>query len=468
MNQDTAAPDDIEQKLSATLLCKLQSLPPPADIILAYSGGMDSHVLLHLCARLRTRLPATISAVHIHHGLHPDAALWAQHCADNCRALNVPFTLVHVDAHPEYGQSPEEAARTARYDAIIRQMQPGAVVLTAQHQDDQAETLLLQLLRGSGLPGLAAMPDHANLGPGHIARPLLEHTRAELERYANSAGLDWIEDPSNADTAYDRNFLRQRVMPLIRTRWPSAGKAISRSARHCAEAQQFIRHAARELYETCLDADNSRLCVSRLNGKKPEEQKLVLRHWIEQQGQRMPSAAVLDRIIHEVLTAAPDKNPRVPWSGVEILRYRDKLLLLPLLPPFDRTACYEWDGAGLLQLPDNGALIAGVNLRPVSTSTPCHDYHFINADIWNSGRITVSYRRGGERCSLRGRRGSHALKNLFQETGIAPWLRERIPLIHINGQLAVVPGVGLADTFDQGGTTDSTFVMIRWLPYDKV
>ncbi|QFY41662.1 tRNA lysidine(34) synthetase TilS [Candidatus Methylospira mobilis] len=469
MNQDIAqAPDDIEQKLSATLLHRLQSLPAPADIIVAYSGGMDSHVLLHLCARLRTRLPATISAVHIHHGLHPDAGLWAKHCANNCRALNISFTLLHVDARPECGQSPEEAARSARYDAIIRRMQTGTVVLTAQHQDDQAETLLLQLLRGSGLPGLAAMPDYASLGPGHIARPLLEHTRAELERYAKSAGLGWVEDPSNADTAYDRNFLRQRLMPLIRTRWPSASKALSRSARHCAEAQQLIRHTAHDLYATCLDADNAQLCVSRLNRKKTEEQKLVLRHWIELQGQRMPSTAVLDRIINEVLAAAPDKNPRVPWSSVEIRRYRDKLLLLPQLPPLDHSATYYWNGTGLIELADNGVLMAGINLQLVSTATPWHDYHFIRADVWRSGSITVSYRRGGERCSLRGRGGRHTLKNLFQEAGIAPWLRERIPLIHIDGQLAVVPGIGVTEAFDQGRTTDSSFVMIRWLPYDKV
>jgi tRNA(Ile)-lysidine synthase len=465
MNYDKPqATNDIGQKLGAALLHKLQNLPVPANIIVAYSGGIDSHVLLHLCAGLKTKLPAMISAVHIHHGLHPDAMRWAEHCASNCRALNLPFSMVHVNARPESGQSPEEAARNARYNGIIQQMQTGTLALTAQHQDDQAETLLLQLLRGSGLAGLAAMPDYASLGPGHIARPLLEHTRAELEQYAKSAGLDWIEDPSNTDTAYDRNFLRRQVMPLIKTRWPGASKTLSRSARHCAEAQRFIQHAGHELLAECLHAENAQLSVSRLSQKTPEEQKLILRLWIAEQNQRMPSTATLDRILHEVLTAAPDKNPRVPWSAVEIRRYRDGLLLLPQLPPLDNRAVYSWNGVGILQLADNGILVAETERQAIPVDTPCYHYR-IRADAWNSDRITVSYRHGGERCTLRGRKGSHTLKNLFQETGIAPWLRERIPLIYIDGQLAIVIGIGVTESFELCESTDSAFVVIRWLPY---
>jgi tRNA(Ile)-lysidine synthase len=460
-------PDDIGQKLSNALLCRLQNLPVPANIIVAYSGGMDSHVLLRLCAGLRTVLPATMSAVHIHHGLHPDAMRWAEHCAGNCRALGISFTMIHVDAHPEAGQSPEEAARIARYDAIIRQMQTGTLVLTAQHQEDQAETLLLQLLRGSGLAGLAAMPEYADLGPGHIARPLLEHSRAELEQYARSTGIDWIEDPSNADTAYDRNFLRRQVMPLIKTRWPGASKALSRSARHCAEAQRFLQPIAHDLLAECLNAGDAQLSVSRLNRKTPEEQKLILRLWIAQQGWRMPATAVLERILHEVLTAAAGKNPRVPWSTVEIRRYRDNLLLLPQRPPFDNTATYGWSGAGLLPLVDNGTLTAEADRQEWPAGIYCHS-HLIRAGVWNAGQITVSYRRGGERCTLPGRQGSHTLKNLFQEAGIAPWLRERIPLIHIDGQLAIVMGIGVAEPFDQSESADGAFVMIRWLPYGSV
>ena len=209
---------------------------------LAYSGGLDSHALLHAMHGLRAQQRGIIlCAVHVHHGLRPEADQWAAHCMSVCAALEIPCQVLHVQARPAAGESPEDAARCARYQALRDVIGAGDCLLTAHHQDDQAETLLLQLLRGAGVAGLAGMPACAAFGTGLLARPLLSHSRAELRAYAERHGLHWVEDGSNAETGYDRNYLRHEILPRLRARWPATAAVLTRSAGHCAAATDLLQ-----------------------------------------------------------------------------------------------------------------------------------------------------------------------------------------------------------------------------------
>ncbi|MDD5035164.1 MAG: tRNA lysidine(34) synthetase TilS [Methylococcaceae bacterium] len=421
---------------------------------IAYSGGLDSHVLLHLCAHLRDeeKHPARFRAIHIHHGLQQDADAWSEHCAEVCRGLDMPFLAVRVDAHAGPGDSPEEAARTARYRAIRAQLAEGDAVLTAQHRDDQAETLLIQLMRGAGLAGLAAMPECAPFEPGLLLRPLLGFSRAQLREYGKLHGLHWIEDPSNEDLAYDRNFLRHEIIPLLEQRWPGLKKALARSAGHCAEAQRQWVRLADDLCRSVLDQDGQCLNLAKLRDFQEADQRLVLREWMRSRGYRMPSQAVIERILREILPAREDKTPAVSWREGEVRRYRNALYLLPPLPAFDASAELDWDGIVPLALPgNNGELSAYATEKPG-----------ISADAWQRGKITLRYRQGGERCRLAGRSGNHELKKLFQEAGVLPWLRERIPLIYIDGELAAVASWWTCQPY--AGKAGESHIALNWRP----
>lgn len=419
----------------AALLGVLRSHPAPRYWI-AYSGGLDSHVLLHLCARLKAAQPGlSFQAVHVHHGLQEQADAWSEHCAETCRALDMPHLGLRVDARPRPGESPEEAARRARYAAIKARLADGDTVLAAQHRDDQAETLLLQLLRGAGLAGLAAMPELAPLEPGFLLRPLLGFAREELRAYALEHRLRWVEDPSNQDSAYDRNFLRNDIIPRLERRWPGLKKALGRTAGHCAEAQRQLGDLAADLCRTALNPDGQSLSVAKLRGFKPADQRLVLREWLRARKFRMPSQAVIERILREVLPARQDKTPQVAWREGEVRRYRDGLHLLPPLPACDASLALDWDGRSPLAWAGGwlaAAPTAGAGLA---------------AEHWRQGNIQVRHRQGGEACRLPGRAGSHDIKKLFQERGVPPWLRERAPLVYIGGELAAVGGWWVCEPF---------------------
>ncbi|MFM8333789.1 MAG: tRNA lysidine(34) synthetase TilS [Candidatus Methylumidiphilus sp.] len=435
----------------AHLLHTLRRHPPAPRYWIAYSGGLDSHVLLHLCAQLLWQFPEmNFRAVHVHHGLQAGADRWGEHCAETCRDLAMPHLELRVDARPGPGESPEEAARRARYAAIGQHMQAGDMVLAAQHRDDQAETVLLQLLRGAGLAGLAAMPELAALPPGWLLRPLLGFAREELRQYAQAHELRWIEDPSNQDAAYDRNFLRNDIIPRLEQRWPGLKKALGRTAGHCAEAQRQLADLAADLLGAALHPDGASLGVAALRGFKPADQRLVLRAWLRARGFRMPSQAVIERILQEALPARQDKTPVVAWREGEVRRYRDALYLLPPLPAFDARAVLDWDGATLLTLPGgNGTLAATPTALPG-----------IAAAHWRPGHIQVRHRLGGEHCRLPGRTGNHELKKLFQERGVAPWLRERVPLVFIDGELAAVGGWWVCAPF--AGAAGGDNIALSW------
>ena len=433
------------------LLQQLRRHPDTPCYQVAFSGGLDSHALLHALCRLRAVLDAEVGAVHVNHGLQQDADRWESQCRQVCAGLQVPYVSLTVDGKARRGESPEAAARSARYTALADWLPAQHCLLTAQHQDDQAETLLLQLLRGSGVSGLAAMPVLTTLGAGRHLRPLLGISREMLQQYADANRLAWIEDPSNADTAFDRNYLRQQVLPVLRQRWPAVAASLSRSAAHCADAAHLLADLAEQDLHALTGRENT-LSLTGLVALPYVRQGNVVRHWIKQLSGRSPPAAVLARMLHDVIGSRRDSEPCVRWGNFEIRRYREELFLLRQTGSGDPAATLDWILAGPLALPGAGGVLTA------TAETGCG----IRMAAVPDGRVRVAWRQGGECCMPAGRGQHHSLKKLFQERGIPPWERSRIPLIYIQDRLAAVAGLWICEPF-QAGPAESGF-RINWLP----
>ncbi|MGQ7958932.1 tRNA lysidine(34) synthetase TilS [Pseudomonas sp. SP16.1] len=408
--------------LDYRLLAMLQPWRQASAWRIALSGGLDSSVLLHLLASLARRevLPP-LSAIHVHHGLQPAAEGWPEHCARLCAHQGIPLEVVAVQVSP--GASLEQAARRARYAAFAERLGEGEVLLSAQHRDDQAETLLFRLLRGAGVRGLAAMPTGRALGRGSLVRPLLDVPRAELLAYAEAHGLSWVEDPSNADERFSRNFLRRRVLPLLAERWPQAAASLARSAAHLGEAQQLLG----ELAELDLLAARGRAPLSWLAlpsldlqavcGLSEARQRNLLRHWLAP------------------LTRLPDSDHWAGWSDLrdagldatpiwkladgELQRADGRLWWLSgdWLQPLTAVDLACGSAQEGLELPGNGAV-------RVIGELP-------------AGRWHLRYRRGGESLQLPGR-GRRDLKRLLNELRVPAFVRPRLPLLFDGDELVAV------------------------------
>jgi len=411
------------------LLNTLSKFSLPSGYLLGFSGGMDSHVLLYALAVLGERLPVPIRAIHVDHGLQAESGAWTGHCESVCRSLNIPLETFSLQLKPVRGESLEAIAREARYGLLAREIRPGEMLLTAHHQDDQAETLLLQLLRGAGLSGLAAMPELTRFAKGMHARPLLDSTRDELARYATENGLQWIEDVSNQDTEFDRNYLRHQVVPLLKARWPAMSRTLSRSAGHCAEADRLIEALLSRKMEQIYDPADGTLRVSALNVLPADQLAALLRLWIRQRGYTLPGSANLARIIAEALNARQDGNPLVSWSGAEVRRYQDRLYLMSPLPPFDPCESLVWCGESELPLPAGLGTLRFQHNQGVTGIPP------------ETGRYRIRFRQGGESCRPLGRGLNKKIKHLLQEACVLPWMRERVPLLEIDGEVAEIIGI---------------------------
>ncbi len=395
------------------------------NIYIAYSGGIDSHVLLHLCASDK-QLKNKLTAVYINHGLQKEAEAWGKHCESVCNNLGVKFISLAVNAVTAPGQSPEEAARNARYTALKPLLGKDDVLLLAQHSEDQLETVLLQLFRGSGLKGLSGMPESMAFGEGRLVRPLLDISKAQIIEYAKSHALDWVEDPSNQHSQFDRNFLRNDIIPLLKHRWPALDKTVSRSAKHCANADFLLSSHAEELLNCILDQNDETLSIGSLQTYSLLEQQLIIRQWFRFLGLKMPSQDFVNRILEQVVGAREDANPVLAKQTFSIRRYRNKLYCLKSLPLSIKEG-YVWSSDQPLLKVSNGESYEVI-----------HSETGIPLEQWQNSTITVKFRSGGETIRLPGREGSHALKNLFQEAGIPPWERIKIPLIFLDNQLAAV------------------------------
>ncbi|MBI5613172.1 MAG: tRNA lysidine(34) synthetase TilS [Gammaproteobacteria bacterium] len=426
--------------LEASLFERL-ALSPTASFTVAFSGGLDSHVLLHALAGLRgRRRPAfALRAMHIDHGLHPDSAEWAHHCRQICAQLAVAFESVRVRVDSAAGDGLEAAARRARYDALKRALAPDQVLLTAHHQDDQAETVLLQLLRGAGMHGLAAIAPIKTFGPGRLARPLLDFTRADLRAYAEHHRLDWIDDESNLNLKHRRNVIRHEVLPVVRRHWPQAGELLARSARHAAAAAALLDALAADDLGRCPGPAGERatLSIGALRALPHARLANLLRYWLRHQGLPAPTTQQL-----EDLTALVDHEPasrraRLAWPGVEVWRYRDGLqAAAPLAAPVS-TLDLPWDLSGPLELPQLGWRLLAV---------PADGQGLARARL-PAAPLRVRLRHGGEVCRLPGRRHRHKLKKLLQASHVAPWRRGRLPLLYADGALAAVADLWVCEPY---------------------
>jgi len=428
------------------LLEVLQRLPSCQCYWLAYSGGRDSHALLQALALLQQELPARVRVVHIDHGLHSHSQQWVMHCQAICDELNLPFVPRRVNARPDSGQSPEAAARQARYEALAGLMAEGDVLLTAHHRNDQAETLMLQLLRGAGPHGLAGMPECREFGVGFLARPLLGIGRDELEAYARHQGLQWIDDPSNDDPGFRRNYLRHEVMPRLQVQWPAFDRTMARSAGLCADASVLLDQLAAQDLSVLALGDG--LSLAGLQNLDPVRQRNVLRYWCVSKALPLPNQAHLDQVQQQIFSAS-DCAPLVRWPGAELRRYQGCLMLMSPLSRLDNTLELDWDMAKVLDLP-HGRLSA--------VAGQAGD---LDADV-SKQQINVRFRRGGERF-LTSSGKHHSLKKFLQKQKVAPWLRDRIPLIYINGELAAIAGLLVCEAF--AARSDQASLQIDWQPF---
>lgn len=391
----------------------LQNAP---TVWVAYSGGLDSTVLLHACTECDWLKPK-LHAIHIQHQLSPHAETWSLQCQRISTTLGVPFTSSAVNAKPVKGESPEATAREARYAALRTVVQVGDYVFTAHHADDQLETILLRLFRGTGLQGLSGMNLLSSIGPGFLLRPFLGLKRIELEAYAHAHALIWSEDESNQHLGFDRNFLRHQILPHLKIRWPALTTTVARMGQHCNTAQALLTVEAQKQLKTCITFPPL-FPVKKLQNLPPLWQPYVLRQWILDMGFLPPSAKKLDTILQTVLPAAWDSTPCVTWKGAELRRYRDCLYLMPPLSSHDSKQVLAWKPGDVLILSHLGITIEKTIFEQCGVDFKKH-----------SGPFTIRFRQGGETCLFPGSQQHRSLKHFFQDRGIPPWQRDRIPLL---------------------------------------
>ena len=406
--------------------------------MLALSGGADSVVLLDILAQLRASLHFQLSALYVNHQISPNAARWAEFCAGLCAGREIPFKAVKVDIPHQSGESLEALARAARYRAFSEQ-QADFVVL-AQHLDDQAETLLLQLLRGAGakgLSGMGAISKGAEMtvkvlaDTPHYIRPLLDVPRKTILDYAKARGLQWVEDESNVDIAYDRNYLRHQVLPLVERRFPGYRETFARTSRNLAESVQLMDDLARL---DCAGAIvDGRLRVDVLRDLSEARAKNLLRYWLAGQGVSMTSAGRLENMLQQLRSLRDDAQIHIGLGDAIIRRYRGEAHVekTRLLAPQQELAL-TWSFQDVLEVP----WAAG---RLVLERVEGRGLSFAKL---TAAPVTVRLRRGGERLRPDCRRPTRSLKNLLQEAGVPPWQRQRLPLLFCGEKLVFVPGIG--------------------------
>ncbi|ATJ84188.1 tRNA lysidine(34) synthetase TilS [Halomonas beimenensis] len=403
--------------LQALIDDALAETPPGRVVWVALSGGLDSSLLLTLAAQACRRHPRPLRALHVHHGLQAAADGFETHCRRLCSRLGVPLIVERLAVDPTAGRGLEGEARQARYDAFARRMGPGQTLWLAQHRDDQAETFLLAALRGAGLRGLAGMPRERRRAGARLVRPLLGISRAELEAEAARRGLSWVDDPTNADSVQDRNFLRHRVLPVLADRWPRAGTALARSAALAGEAEGLLEELAGEDL-TRGGGDPGRLDVASLQALSPPRRRLLIRHCLVRLGLPLPPARRLASLLDQ-LEVSRDAEVRVRWNAAEARVWRGTLYLMAPPEPLAEDWRADWDGQAPLATP-----LGRLEAR-------------LEREDGRPARLRLAPRRGGERLRLAGR-GSRDLKRLLQEWAVPPWERARLLVAWQGDEVAAV------------------------------
>ena len=422
---------------AAVLAQSLASLCTPANspdrYLVAFSGGLDSTVLLHALCALDP--PAEIVVLHVDHGLHDDSAAWAAHCETVAAAMGVHCESLVVNISADHDAGLEAAAREARYAALQARMQDGDWLLSAHHRDDQAETVLLNLLRGTGPAGMAGIGRLQRFSPGWLVRPLLDVARESLQAYAATHDLQWIDDPSNATTEFDRNYLRREVLPLLAGRWPGFAATLRRSAGHAADAAGLLSDLAaidmQSLGSRGRAAHPGHLPIDGLRELPIERQRNVVRHALRELKLPLPTAAQLRQVLDRAVPARDDAAPLVSWPGVAVRRYRNGLYLLP-------------DELGDLVHED------GVSGPRVDLGRGLGALCFVKgaesglAPSLVEAGLSLRRRIGGEQLKYAGQQHTKKLKKLLQESGVVPWMRDRIPLLYAGDKLVAVADLWLA------------------------
>lgn len=402
---------------------------PFRKLVLALSGGVDSRVLLSLLARGRDEFGWDAEAVHVHHGLSSNADQWAQNCQTWCQAANISCQIERVQLALGSGESIEKMAREARYQALSQHVDSDTLLLLGQHADDQLETFLLALKRGSGPKGLSAMAAYAPFAQGHLARPLLTISRQDIEAYAMQNKLSWVTDESNLDTRYERNFLRHHITPALTERWPSIRQAVQRSAELCAEQEMLLQELLADALKRAITEDGG-LSIPTLTESSEAARRQLIRAWFTHHRLPMPSRQHTERIWCEVALASEDANPKLKLNSIEVRRFQQCLYLV--LPEIDLSGWRSTlvpeqllplpQGLGHLQL----SIKASGNIKLPDDPS----------QLW------ISFDpQGLEACPV-GRSGSRKLKKLFQEYGVPSWLRRQIPILMYQDRV-----VSVADLF---------------------
>ncbi|MBI6548958.1 tRNA lysidine(34) synthetase TilS [Xenorhabdus lircayensis] len=428
-----------------------EQIGPHKKILVGFSGGLDSTVLLHLLVRLRAEYqqlgcdPIALRAIHIHHGLNPKADSWVEHCRQICVGWQVDYRIERVRL--DICQNGiEAAARDARYQSFQRELQPDEILITAQHLDDQAETFMLALKRGSGPAGLSSMPSCMPFAETTLIRPLLNASRAELEEYIQAQGLQWIEDDSNQDDRYDRNFLRLHVMPLLNQRWPHFPQAVSRSADLCGEQERLLDELLSDSLNSLTTLEGA-ISIPPLGNCSEAKRNALLRRWLNQCGVKMPAREQLQRIWSEVALARQDAEPRFRLGQYDIRRYRQQLWLVPQYQLL-AGAILEWDIEQELVLPDGLGTLIRSEENGIKVRAP-------------DGNEQVTIRFGVQgNVSIVGRQHSRHSKKLWQELGVAPWLRERTPLLYYDEKL--IAALGFFVTKEGQSLEADTGFSVQW------
>jgi len=430
---------------AAALLQILQSAPATGRYLVGFSGGADSTALLHALNEIQARLTTPISAVHVNHGLHDDAGIWQTHCVGFCRHLGIRIHSLKIDVNPNSDKVIEAEARRLRYAAINTLLKPGDTLLTAHHADDQAETLLLNLMRGSGVDGLSAMPAHRPLGDGILLRPLLSFQNSALIQYLNENRLEWLNDPSNALLDQDRNFIRHSVIPMLESRWPEISKRLLLTRKAMSEARLLLEKTADEY----LRKNQPGAFVLRLTSSicgEPALFKLATRRWLKHSGAPPIPAYRLETLFSQVQHAQSGHKVVVNWDDWCIRLYRQQLWLLEDDPVPDCPTGSWPDGMHKVDL--------GVELGMLSFEGKHQQNPGAGLSFGNRNSI-------GQDTLLQGQHHK-SLKNLFQSAGIPPWLRNSIPLCLLNDELIALGDWSFSDSFKSWMSENE--IALKWTP----
>jgi tRNA(Ile)-lysidine synthase len=450
-NDRRSEPDAFAAKLHA-VLDGWASLHPPSRITVAFSGGLDSTVLLATLCRLGLSIP--VRAAYVDHGIHAASGEWSAHCAGVAAALGVEFAGVRVDVDRASGEGLEAAAREARYGALRELLDSREWLLTAHHADDQLETLLLRMLRGTGVRGLRGIIGFGEFGAGWLGRPLLRFTRQELRAEADARALVWLEDPSNAELQHDRNYLRLSVLPALRARWPTAAQHAERLAEQANDAERLLESVAAEDARALAAPWHVPRAV--LAALEPARQRNLLRYLLRATGLEAPSARKLDELRRSLLDSHAESRARVRWPRGEGRVYREALHLLGPLPPPSPPGYAARIAADAAWIGPEGRV----------TLAPARDGAGL-PQSWLERGLTMRFRSGGERFRPRGRDHHHSLKHLFQETGVVPWMRDRVPLIFCGDELAAIGDLWLSADVDAAPASEPRW-SVQWTEHPAV